>query len=34
MELVYRFGKNDEEFEYEINENQIIEQALMYYCNT
>lgn len=33
MELVYHFGRNDEEFEYEINENQVIEQALIYYCN-
>jgi hypothetical protein len=34
MELVYRFGKNDEEFEYEIDEDQVVEQALVYYCNT
>lgn len=33
MELVYHFGRNDEEFEYEISENQVIEQALIYYCS-
>lgn len=33
MELVYHFGRNDEEFEYEISDNQVIEQALIYYCN-
>lgn len=34
MELVYRFGKNDEEFTYEISEDQVVEQALIFYCNT
>ena len=34
MELVYRFGRNDEEFTYEIDEDQVVEQALNFYCNT
>lgn len=34
MELVYRFGRNDEEFTYEIDDDQVVEQALNFYCNT
>lgn len=34
MELVYRFGKNDEEFTYEVDDDQVVEQALVFYCNT
>lgn len=34
MVLVYTFGKNDEEFEYELNEDQVIDYALQFYCNT
>lgn len=34
MELVYRFGKNEEEFVYKVDDDEVVEQALNFYCNT